>query len=505
MSTATVILKTDISSSTSTWTFGTDGDLTLAGGNVFFSNEPDSTVMYNNGISVSSGTQYGTTVQGNTAGINQYWFADGTMPTKKWAAVRVNSPEDASTGSVVVSTGAFNSRNNWIFAHDGSTVLPENTLKGYCFTATNAVVNYIPQAGAFYYTDNPILRSIATIGGAWYIKGPGLVGWKQITGVQDNGTSLIIRIGGGLGPLPDGSEFHSGNYLPNSPDLVYTISQYLDLDIKAADKTWTFSENGSLTFPTSPDITTTWTSPTDFPGYGVGPMGSGCVLTGPGSSTGRINIKLTDPAKQTAWLALAIGVQVTVIGTGIVPSPLTLVLTGVSGQDGDFYYQEFSTPGAIYQDQYSSISSVSFTIAGTGFSVTPLAITFPNNTVQTTAYKSTSGSWTLATGSNTVSITVPLNGNYQMWVNGTIPNGIVEWNATVNVSNPNVPVIGSQYGWYYYVGNALVLTAIPNQIVGTVGVISTATVSTTTSNVFTFGIRNNSTSTQTVNWGYTTL
>ena len=115
-------------------------------------------------------------------------------------------------------------------------------------------------------------------------------------------------------------------------------------------------------------------------------------------------------------------------------------------------------------------------------------------------------SWTLAVGANTVSINVPLNGNYQMWVNGNIPNGIVEWNATVNVSNPNVPAIGSQYAWYYYTGNALVLTAIPNQIVGTVGVISTASsYAGTNSNVFTFGIRNNSTSSQVINWGYTTL
>ena len=133
-------------------------------------------------------------------------------------------------------------------------------------------------------------------------------------------------------------------------------------------------------------------------------------------------------------------------------------------------------------------------------------LTFPDATVQTTAYKSTSGSWTLATGSNTVSITVPLNGNYQMWVNGNVPNGIVEWNATVNVSNPNVPAIGSQYAWYYTAGNALVLTAIPDQIVGTVGVISTSSSYVgNTANVFTFGITNNSTSSQVIYWGYTTL
>ncbi len=118
----------------------------------------------------------------------------------------------------------------------------------------------------------------------------------------------------------------------------------------------------------------------------------------------------------------------------------------------------------------------------------------------------TTGSWTLATGVNTVSITVPLNGNYTMWVNGNIPNGIVNWNATVNVSNPNVPAIGSQYAWYYYVGNALVLTSIPNQIVGTAGVISTSSSYVgSTANVFTFGITNNSTSSQVINWGYTTL
>jgi hypothetical protein len=175
----------------------------------------------------------------------------------------------------------------------------------------------------------------------------------------------------------------------------------------------------------------------------------------------------------------------------------TSVVTYVSG-----------TPPSRY-DNITSAGSVGigagvqhWTFSNTG------TLTFPDNTVQTTAYvdNRSSGSWTLATGANTVSITVPLNGNYQMWVNGNIPNGIVEWNATVNVSNPNVPVIGSQYAWYYAAGNALVLTAIPNQIVGTAGVISTSSSYVgTTSNVFSFGITNNSTSTQTIYWGYTTL
>jgi hypothetical protein len=117
----------------------------------------------------------------------------------------------------------------------------------------------------------------------------------------------------------------------------------------------------------------------------------------------------------------------------------------------------------------------------------------------------TTGSWTLSPGANTVSLTVPINGTYSIWVRGNIPNGIVTYTATAVVTNTNVPVIGSSYGWYYAGGNALVLTAIPNQFVGTVNTISNAVVSTTTANVFTFGITNNSGSSQTVNWGYAQL
>jgi hypothetical protein len=118
----------------------------------------------------------------------------------------------------------------------------------------------------------------------------------------------------------------------------------------------------------------------------------------------------------------------------------------------------------------------------------------------------TTGSWTLSAGANTVSFTVPENNSYIMWVKGNIPNGIVTWNATVSISNANVPVIGNQYAWYYSTGNALVLTSIPNQIIGTQGTISTSTQPAgNTTNVFTFGITNNSGSAQVVEYGYITL
>ena len=118
----------------------------------------------------------------------------------------------------------------------------------------------------------------------------------------------------------------------------------------------------------------------------------------------------------------------------------------------------------------------------------------------------TSGSWTLASGVNTVNISVPLNGTYAIWVNGNIPNGIITYTATAVITNTNVPVLGSQYAWYYAVGNALVFTSIPDQFTGTVGSISNVnTYAGNTANVFTFGITNNSGNTAVVNYGYTKL
>jgi hypothetical protein len=116
------------------------------------------------------------------------------------------------------------------------------------------------------------------------------------------------------------------------------------------------------------------------------------------------------------------------------------------------------------------------------------------------------GNWTLSPGSNSVSFTVPLNGTYSMWVLGNIPNGIVSWNATATVSNPNVPVLGVQYGWYYLTGNQLVLTFIPDQFVGTADlIITTSPPGISNSNIFNFQITNNSSSNEIVNYGYTKL
>ena len=117
------------------------------------------------------------------------------------------------------------------------------------------------------------------------------------------------------------------------------------------------------------------------------------------------------------------------------------------------------------------------------------------------------GTWTLSSGTNNVSFSVVAGGTYSMWVNGNIPNGIALWNATVTTSNSNVPVVGSQYAWYYAIGNALVFTSLPDQIVGSNGAIlsSPTGYNPNTSFSFKFGITNNSGVNQVISWGYIKL
>jgi hypothetical protein len=130
-----------------------------------------------------------------------------------------------------------------------------------------------------------------------------------------------------------------------------------------------------------------------------------------------------------------------------------------------------------------------------------------NSTGVSQTAKRTTGTWTVTPGDNIYSFTVPLNGVYQLWVRGNIPNGIISYTATAAVTNGNVPVLGTQYAWNYIdAGSPILFSSIPAQFVGTEGSISTATLSVgTTANTFVFGINNSTVENITVNWGYTKI
>ncbi len=130
-----------------------------------------------------------------------------------------------------------------------------------------------------------------------------------------------------------------------------------------------------------------------------------------------------------------------------------------------------------------------------------------NGASMTGVVTKTTGTWTVTSGTNTYSFTVPPSGVYQLWIEGNIANGIIAYNATVSVTNTNVPVIGQQFAWNYEgAGNPIAFTSIPAQIIGTAGAISNASpVVGTTTNTFDFGINNSSGNTVTVNYGYTKI
>jgi hypothetical protein len=124
------------------------------------------------------------------------------------------------------------------------------------------------------------------------------------------------------------------------------------------------------------------------------------------------------------------------------------------------------------------------------------------------SYQTVIGSWAVPDDTTaTYSFTVPVNGTYVMWVRANIPNGIIVWNATVTVTNSNVPAIGQQFAWNYTdAGSPILLTAIPDQIVGTAGTISnSSSYAGSTSNTFDFEIANTSGAEQTVFYGYTKI
>jgi hypothetical protein len=74
----------------------------------------------------------------------------------------------------------------------------------------------------------------------------------------------------------------------------------------------------------------------------------------------------------------------------------------------------------------------------------------------------------------------------------------------IHIQNRNLCLTNKIF-MYLLAGNALVLTSIPNQIVGDAGTISTSAPGFTNSNTFTFGITNNSVSSQIIYYGYTKI
>ena len=163
--------------------------------------------------------------------------------------------------------------------------------------------------------------------------------------------------------------------------------------------------------------------------------------------------------------------------------------------------QYFTNARAIAAVTNTSLSNITVSgnvaatnFVGSGSSLTGVAL-------------KTTGSWTVTTGTNTYSFTVPASGTYQLWVDCNIPNGILAWNATATITNSNVPIVGAQYAWVYNGGGSPVdFTSIPNQFTGTSNTIVRSSVGASgTTNRFDFGINNSSGGNITVRYGWVAI
>ena len=381
---------------------------------------------------------------------------------------------------------------NWIFGTDGNLTLP---------------------------TGGDILDSTGTsvLGG----------GGSTATGVSMTGDNLIIQL---TDTNTEGLELRSivldGNDMNISSTALSSNGFVINTNSNVSQQQWQFGNDGGLTFPDTTVQTTAYTGDINtgnitfndntIQGNTLGTVGTRITVnsnylgvTSQNSNVFPLSKTADTDQAQIGWI---------IRGTDGVAQTITNKID--SGGYWSFFVsggRQTSYPITIESADYqlgsgaqlilavdpgnSSVKSWEFTNDG--------AITFPDATVQTTAYvtSKTSGTWTVTPGVADYSFTVAPNGVYQLWVRGNIPNGIISYIATAHVTNSNVPVLGTQYAWNYTsAGDPILFTALPTQFIGTEGIISTENPNVGTStNTFVFGLNNNTAENITVEWGYTKI
>ena len=294
----------------------------------------------------------------------------------------------------------------------------------------------------------------------------------------------------------------SGLYYYNGTVWIYIINSTTNVVsvVNGGTGTTTSTGTGSVVLNTSPTLITpalgtpssaTLTNATGLPiSTGVSGLASGVssFLATPTSSnlvsaisdetgSGAL-VFASSPTLTTPTLGVASGTSLALTGTTVSNSTSTGALT-VAGGAG--------IGGAL---NASSVTATNF--IGSGSQLTDVAT-------------KVTGSWNVPNGTN--NFTIGLSpGTYIIWVNGNIPNGIITYNALVTITNTNVPVAGNYSSWVYTGGGTpLDFTSLPDQIVGSGTTARSSTYSGSNSNNFIFGIRNTTSTTYQVNYGYIKL
>jgi hypothetical protein len=384
----------------------------------------------------------GMSATSSSGGTAEYVFTPGVTTVVSFRIVSGSITSLGNTIDYPASSGY-----PWI---DVQVIGGQAPITGFS-TAGNVVGGNVLTAGVVSATGN-------ITGNYFFGNGSQLTGLPATYGNANVATFMAAY---GSNTISTTGNITAGNLIGNISITGNVTGTSPNVSLVAGSYTWTFDNTGNVTLPTNGDV--------------IMP-GTNSILSAGGTT-------LLGGYSQVGGYYSTLGVKYPGAGTqfGMALQPTNDNTTAIS-----FLNAAGNRIGAITQTS----STVKFVGDGSQLS----------NVVT-----KSSGSWTLATGTNTVSFTVTAGQTYTMWVNGNIPNGIVVWNATVTLTNTNVPVIGQQFGWYYSAGNALVLTSMPSQIIGTAGSISSASPAVSNTNTFTFGITNNSGSSQTVYYGWTQI
>ena len=388
----------------------------------------------------------------------------------------------------------------WTFGNTGTFTFPDATVQTTAFTGTGAITftgNEI-EGNTFGGTGTIITKTVDNTGGN-YSTGSGSIGFLNFGAdgtIQNVKAGWTVTFASGVTrtvsqdafqPLgtywnisfDSGYIWSAGDVMPvtfSSPD--YAAGTDPQVTLTAGTESWTFDNNGSLEFPDATVQTTAWTG-------NVSSLVSG------------VHSVTLDETRGQLYLPR----ELHFLGDGSYPGTITWDPTELD--------LGLAIRAALNKSLFIEADGGSkrWKFENNGNLTLPANGDIVNSTGVSQTAQRVEGSWTVTAGTNTYSFTVPMDGTYVMWVKGNIPNGIITWNATVSVSNTNVPAIGQQYAWNYTGGGSpILLTAMPDQIKGAVGTISTdATYAGTTSNRFDFGISNTSGASQTVYYGYTKI
>jgi hypothetical protein len=497
-----VYIGTDYTGNSCVWTFDASGNITLPGnassinyangdpyggssGNPFNQDLNTGNSVTFASVSVTGNVNSGNIHTGQISATGNIVTANGNISGANYVSGNffVGDGSGLSNISVVANTGNITFNNSTVVGPSFGVVPSANSsvyiqptvdsatryqFSGATMSAPGAVSATGNITGAYFLGNGSQLTGLQSFVGATGATGvtgaTGTAGTNGATGATGTaGTNGATGVTGATGATGATGSF-SGNLAANVNGYGYSISNVAFItataNITAANFIGNISITGNVT-GTSPNVQLvagSYTYTFDNTGNVTLPAGGDLVFSANTTLTSLSNGNITIDPNGTGQLLV----------TATTPAQFGNTISAAGN---------ITTAGKFFGDG-SALSNV---------------------------VTQSRGSWTLATGTNTVSFTVTAGQTYTMWVNGNIPNGIIVWNATVTVTNTNVPVIGVQYGWYYSAGNALVLTSIPSQIIGTAGSISSASPAAANTNVFTFGITNNSGSSRTVYYGWTQI